>query len=95
MTSREDVVILIQNGLKDFFRIVDEKNIIVGDVILMSDEDKQYSRRSQVEPTPSPPSASSPPTPRLEDLLVGLWNSSVGCPLLCGGGLAQPQDHHG
>lgn len=44
----------------------------------MSDEDKQYSRRSQVEPTPSLPSASSPPTPRLEDLLVGLWNSSVG-----------------
>lgn len=89
MTSGEDVVILIQNGLKDFFRIVDEKIIIVGDVILMSDEDKQYS------PAPSPPSASSPPTPRLEDLLVGLWNSSVGCPLLCGGGLAQPQDHHG
>ena len=89
MTSRENVVILIQNELKDFFRIVDEKIIIVGDVILMSDEDKQYSRRSQVEPTTNKGSpASSPSTPRLEDLLVGLWNPSVGCPLLGGGGLA-------
>ena len=51
MTSRESFVILIQNELKDFLRIVDEKIIIIGSVILMSDEDKQYSRRSQVEPT--------------------------------------------